>query len=111
MSAPSAGSLCSNRTRIDLHLCGPEELEHYYQYMLLTDNQEKVPDSLQCTAGGSGSQPACTPGFLDARLENRVASVVPQEPVACCEGYFCPAQLSCMVPCPLGAFCPRCGRV
>ncbi|KAL4853041.1 ABC transporter G family member 28 [Chlorella vulgaris] len=79
VSAPSSGSLCSNRTRIDLHLCGPEELEHYYQYMLLTDNQEK----------------------------NRVASVVPQEPVACCEGYFCPAQLSCMVPCPLGAFCPR----
>ncbi|MCO5587725.1 hypothetical protein L7F22_041677 [Adiantum nelumboides] len=26
---------------------------------------------------------------------------------ACCEGFFCPRGLSCMIPCPLGAQCPK----
>ncbi|GAB2276784.1 ABC transporter G member 24 [Dionaea muscipula] len=25
---------------------------------------------------------------------------------ACCEGFFCPQGLTCMMPCPLGAYCP-----
>ncbi|GAB4836431.1 hypothetical protein Ancab_001343 [Ancistrocladus abbreviatus] len=25
---------------------------------------------------------------------------------ACCEGFFCPQGLTCMIPCPLGAYCP-----
>ncbi|KAK9813958.1 hypothetical protein WJX73_006860 [Symbiochloris irregularis] len=29
------------------------------------------------------------------------------EAMACCPGYFCPPMLTCMMPCPLGAFCPR----
>jgi len=40
-------------------------------------------------------------------LENRPASVAPQQAHACCEGYFCPPQLTCMMPCPFGAYCPR----
>lgn len=30
-----------------------------------------------------------------------------QEPHPCCNGYFCPPALTCMMPCPLGAFCSR----
>ncbi|GKU91684.1 hypothetical protein SLEP1_g5518 [Rubroshorea leprosula] len=25
---------------------------------------------------------------------------------ACCEGFFCPQGLACMIPCPLGSYCP-----
>ncbi|KAL9227133.1 hypothetical protein vseg_002865 [Gypsophila vaccaria] len=25
----------------------------------------------------------------------------------CCDGFFCPQGLTCMMPCPLGAYCPR----
>ncbi|KAG5146008.1 hypothetical protein JHK84_031551 [Glycine max] len=25
----------------------------------------------------------------------------------CCEGFFCPHGLTCMIPCPLGSYCPR----
>eukprot|EP00210_Caulerpa_lentillifera_P003482 g3322.t1 len=25
----------------------------------------------------------------------------------CCEGFFCPQMMNCMIPCPLGAHCPR----
>lgn len=30
-----------------------------------------------------------------------------QEPHPCCDGYFCPPALTCMMPCPLGAYCIR----
>ena len=35
------------------------------------------------------------------------ASKPEPEAHACCPGYFCPAMLTCMLPCPLGAYCPR----
>ncbi|KAA8516559.1 hypothetical protein F0562_016935 [Nyssa sinensis] len=25
----------------------------------------------------------------------------------CCEGFFCPQGITCMIPCPLGSYCPR----
>lgn len=99
-------AICSNQTRIDLHLCSPPEIELYYKYMLLTENPEKVPDNQHCSAGGVG-QPACSPGFFDACLENRPAALAPQQAHACCEGFFCPPELTCMMPCPLGSYCPR----
>ncbi|KAG7670998.1 hypothetical protein KSW81_004425 [Nannochloris sp. 'desiccata'] len=77
--------------------------------MLLTEDPEKVPATRHCPAGGS-MVAGCAPGFFAARKEeesrrhhnrnHRVAH-------ACCPGYFCPANLICMMPCPLGAHCPR----
>lgn len=114
-SNDTADAICSNSTRMDLHLCSPPEIELYYkvhmlaangvmqhglcadarsahagarhehrlqnvtlqcpavppclatplQYMLLTENPEKVPDNQHCSAGSEG-QPACSPGFFDA---------------------------------------------
>ncbi len=75
------------------------------QYMLLTDNPEKIPDTGHCAAGDAS--PACSPGFFDASPDNILAPVGAPRPHACCEGYFCPAQLTCMVPCPTGSYCPR----
>ena len=77
--------------------------------MLLTDDVEKIPDSTYCSTSISGEagQPACTPGFFDAEPRNRPTPQAPQQPHACCDGYFCPSQLTCMVPCPRGAYCPR----
>ncbi|KAL4449383.1 hypothetical protein ABPG77_007027 [Micractinium sp. CCAP 211/92] len=105
-SNDTADAVCSNSTRMDLHLCSPPEIELYYKYMLLTENPEKVPDNQHCSAGEEG-QPACSPGFFDANLENRPSTLVPQQAHACCEGFFCPPELTCMVPCPLGSYCPR----
>ena len=34
------------------------------QYILRSDNPEKVPDSAECSTGGS-SHPACAPGFFE----------------------------------------------
>jgi hypothetical protein len=95
------GPVCSNTSRIDLHLCCPAELEVYYRYLLLTDDPEKVPDTAYCSSQGGEQELACTPGFFDAALDNRVAPVVPQEAHACCGGYLCPPQVNS-----LGHLCP-----
>ena len=71
--------------------------------MLLTENPEKIPDNEHCVAGGT-DQPACAPGFFDAAP---LRGAEPQQPHACCEGFYCPAELTCMIPCPIGAYCPR----
>lgn len=34
------------------------------QYILRSDNPEKIPDSAECTSGGA-SHPACAPGFFE----------------------------------------------
>ncbi len=106
--------ICSNRTAISLHLCGPNSIELYYRFMLLTENPEKVPATRNCPSGGSfadGSS-GCAPGFFAARKieeESRSHHQRKRRLVAhaCCPGYFCPSNLVCMIPCPLGAHCPR----
>ncbi|GAB4854972.1 ABC transporter G member 24, variant 2 [Ancistrocladus abbreviatus] len=56
----------------------------------------------------------CEPGWacsinptVEVDLQN--AHDIPSRTVdceACCEGFFCPQGLTCMMPCPLGAYCP-----
>lgn len=78
------------------------------QYVLMTDNQEKLPNTLHCPTGLSSDQ--CAPGFFDAAAPASQIVNGTQEPPqahACCPGYFCPPMLTCMMPCPLGGFCPR----
>jgi len=108
---PSEGDdpICINRTVISTHLCGPSSIETYYRFMLLTEDPEKVPATRDCPAGGS-MVAGCAPGFFAAREveesrrhHNRSYRVAH----ACCPGYFCPANLVCMMPCPLGAHCSR----
>lgn len=99
------------------------------QYLLMTDNTEKVPSNLFCEVGNEAQ--ACAPGFFqtlaipalslpDFDPSSAAAAAVSAgaaagdagvdlatRPHACCPGYFCPAMLTCMLPCPLGAYCPR----
>lgn len=76
--------------------------------MLVTDNVEKVPSNERCRVGKE--DPACAPGFFgDRRQPNISTGYEDSTSVAhsCCPGYFCPLMLTCMMPCPLGAYCPR----
>lgn len=76
----------------------------FLQHILRTDNVEKLPDTGTCAT----PLEACGSGYFDSA--NTAASTMNMSaPVAhpCCEGYFCPPMLSCMMPCPLGAYCPR----
>lgn len=107
--------LCCRQTADEQNLNKPSESLACtaVQYLLLTDNLEKVPNTLHCPDGVATDE--CAPGFFDAaaleRDVNSTAGGQGGEPAAyaCCPGYFCPPMLTCMMPCPLGAFCPRCG--
>ncbi|GMG99418.1 hypothetical protein Nepgr_001258 [Nepenthes gracilis] len=56
----------------------------------------------------------CEPGWAcrtDSTVEDDLlhSKEIPLRTVscqACCEGFFCPHGLTCMMPCPLGAYCP-----
>uniref|UniRef100_J3N2Y8 ABC transporter domain-containing protein n=1 Tax=Oryza brachyantha TaxID=4533 RepID=J3N2Y8_ORYBR len=52
----------------------------------------------------------CQPGWACSRQDaNSSSGVVPSSAVncrPCCPGFFCPRGLTCMIPCPLGAYCP-----
>ncbi|PHU03957.1 hypothetical protein BC332_29208 [Capsicum chinense] len=56
----------------------------------------------------NGCEPgwACSVGdnSVDLDLNKMPHRILECEP--CCEGFFCPRGLTCMIPCPLGAFCP-----
>uniref|UniRef100_A0A0E0BB14 ABC transporter domain-containing protein n=1 Tax=Oryza glumipatula TaxID=40148 RepID=A0A0E0BB14_9ORYZ len=52
----------------------------------------------------------CQPGWACARQDSSSSGrEVPSRAVncrPCCPGFFCPRGLTCMIPCPLGAYCP-----
>lgn len=111
----ASSSICSNRTAIGTHLCGPGSLELYLRFMLLTDNPEKVPATKHCAPGSS--KPGCAPGFFGVKKSHKpkadkddpseMAAAPAHTAHACCPGYFCPANLPCMMPCPLGSYCAQ----
>ena len=61
---------------------------------------EKIPSNIQCRVGKE--EPGCAPGFFSARSDIALG----RRSKGCCPGYFCPVMLTCMIPCPLGSYCP-----
>ncbi|XP_058204605.1 ABC transporter G family member 28-like isoform X2 [Rhododendron vialii] len=58
--------------------------------------------------------PGCEPGWACSVNPTVQVSLNESEDIpsrtldcqACCEGFFCPEGLTCMIPCPLGSYCP-----
>ncbi|KAK1571116.1 hypothetical protein Q3G72_012117 [Acer saccharum] len=57
--------------------------------------------------------PGCEPGWacsVGQQLvdldDSRNIPARTQDCQTCCEGFFCPQGLTCMIPCPLGSYCP-----
>ncbi|GMH39179.1 hypothetical protein BSKO_07077 [Bryopsis sp. KO-2023] len=78
------------------HICKLEDLKTFLRFIVRTDNPEKIPSTEACRSGNSTSG-GCWPGFFEFE-----GSAMP-----CCDGFFCPRMLTCMIPCPLGAHCVR----
>lgn len=77
------------------------------QFLLFTNDVEKIPSNTWCDVGNEA--PSCAPGFFQTVAPDVTDGSAPSVTKAhpCCPGYFCPAMLTCMLPCPLGAYCPR----
>ncbi|KAG0607438.1 hypothetical protein M758_8G028500 [Ceratodon purpureus] len=95
------GGLVSN------YLCTYGEIKLYFDNI---QDLDAPKPNLNCNASSWGAQ--CESGWAGVQLASTQlsSSEVPirdRLPTPCCDGFFCPRGLSCMFPCPLGAYCPR----
>ncbi|XP_057954659.1 ABC transporter G family member 28-like isoform X4 [Malania oleifera] len=59
--------------------------------------------------------PGCEPGWAcsvgpNQKVDIKNSKDLPvrsQDCGVCCEGFFCPHGITCMIPCPLGSYCPQ----
>ncbi|ONK57023.1 uncharacterized protein A4U43_C10F15760 [Asparagus officinalis] len=102
------------RTTKDLskRLCTAAEFLFYVNSFLQNEDKKFLKPNSNCnlTSWVSGCEPgwACSVGKNikvnlkdDKNTPTRIVDCGP-----CCEGFFCPQGLTCMIPCPLGAYCP-----
>ncbi|PIA26834.1 hypothetical protein AQUCO_08700012v1 [Aquilegia coerulea] len=108
-------SNCVKKTKGDLpqRICTAAELKFYFKGLFeggATSNYLKPNKNCNLTSWVPGCEPgwACSVGqnqkvnLKDSReMPARTRDCQP-----CCEGFFCPYGLTCMIPCPLGAYCP-----
>lgn len=108
-------SSCIKKTRGDVtrRLCTAAEIKFYFSNFFEQSggsNYLKPNKNCNLTSWVSGCEPgwSCTVApNEDVDLKNshnmpvRTRSCQP-----CCEGFFCPHGITCMIPCPLGSYCP-----
>ncbi|PPS05408.1 hypothetical protein GOBAR_AA15254 [Gossypium barbadense] len=106
---------CIKKTKGDvtLRLCTAAEIKFYFDSLFSKGAKTgyvKVNKNCNLKSWVSG----CEPGwgcFADGgqQIDLKNTSYMPsrtQDCQPCCEGFFCPRGLACMIPCPLGSYCP-----
>ncbi|EFJ20608.1 hypothetical protein SELMODRAFT_443919 [Selaginella moellendorffii] len=97
---------CANGGSLLTRLCGRAEIELYFKSLQSTGHA--VEQNLNCNV--SNWSDGCEAGWASSVSQTEIPdeiSVRNLNPQPCCDGFFCPRGLSCMIPCPLGAYCPR----
>ncbi|XP_043701129.1 ABC transporter G family member 28-like isoform X2 [Telopea speciosissima] len=109
-------SNCLRETKGDLtrRLCTAAEMKFYFNTFFergsQTTNYLKPNKNCNLTSWASGCEPgwACSVGS-NQKVNLKNSKDMPRRTVnckPCCEGFFCPHGITCMIPCPLGAYCP-----
>ncbi|KAI3840529.1 hypothetical protein MKX03_007223 [Papaver bracteatum] len=108
---------CIKKTKGDLaqRLCTAAELKFYFEGLFERSssgnaNFLKLNSNCNLTSWVDGCEPgwACSVG-ANQKIDMKDKQHVPSRTTdcqPCCEGFFCPQGLTCMMPCPLGAYCP-----
>lgn len=106
---------CIKKTRGDIQqrICTAAEMKFYFDsFFQSSDSATHLKPNKNCnlTAWVSGCEPgwACSVG-QNRQVDLQASRNIPartQDCQACCEGFFCPHGLTCMIPCPLGSYCP-----
>ncbi|KAK1275523.1 ABC transporter G family member 28 [Acorus gramineus] len=107
---------CIKKTNGDLmqRLCTAADIKFYFKSFYENGgkgtNYLKPNKNCNLTSWVSGCEPgwACSVG-PNKKVDLRGAKDMPARTLdcsPCCEGFFCPHGLTCMIPCPLGAYCP-----
>ncbi|KAG6734425.1 ABC transporter G family member 24-like isoform X2 [Carya illinoinensis] len=108
-------SSCIQKTNGDItrRVCTAAEMKFYLNSFFEnpgSENYLKPNKNCNLTSWVSG----CEPGWACSVNSNQQvnlndAKVIPARTLncqACCEGFFCPDGITCMIPCPLGSYCP-----
>ncbi|KAL1367874.1 hypothetical protein HN51_021984 [Arachis hypogaea] len=106
---------CIQTTKGDIkqRICNEAEIKFYSKSLLDRSNginYLKPNKNCNLTSWVSGCEPgwACSaPSTEQAEFQNSQdmpSRTTDCEP--CCEGFFCPHGITCMIPCPLGSYCP-----
>uniref|UniRef100_A0A5B7AXX0 Putative ABC transporter G family member 28-like n=1 Tax=Davidia involucrata TaxID=16924 RepID=A0A5B7AXX0_DAVIN len=107
---------CIQRTRGDMpqRLCTAAEIKFYFSNFFEKESESAnyLKPNKNCNL--TSWVPGCEPGWAcrigpnqEVNLKN--SQNIPARTLecqACCEGFFCPHGITCMIPCPLGSFCP-----
>ncbi|TVU07469.1 hypothetical protein EJB05_46792 [Eragrostis curvula] len=108
---------CMKETEGDFQqrVCTAAEMKFYFNSLLDSgENGEKnyVRPNKNCNLSSwiDGCEPgwACSVG-KEQRINLQDDREIPYRALkcqTCCPGFFCPHGLTCMIPCPLGAYCP-----
>ncbi|KAL2239416.1 UNVERIFIED_CONTAM: ABC transporter G family member 28 [Sesamum indicum] len=112
-----AGCLRTNKDAMQ-RLCTAAEAKFYGASLLQnaaggsaqTKNFLKPNKNCNLSSWPSGCESgwACSAG-QDKKVDLKEDKEMPQRDLdcrPCCEGFFCPRGLTCMIPCPLGSYCP-----
>ncbi|RZC76969.1 hypothetical protein C5167_001143 [Papaver somniferum] len=104
-------SSCIEKTNGDItqRLCTAAETKFYFS-RFLAKNYLKPNINCNVTTWNDGCEPgwACRVEFDDL-VDLKNSNGMPTRTAACqpcCAGFFCPRGLTCMIPCPLGSYCP-----
>ncbi|KAL3628510.1 ABC transporter G member 28 [Castilleja foliolosa] len=109
-------SNCVKETKdVTKRICTAAEMKFYFSSFMDTKSAEasflKPNRNCNLTSWSAG----CEPGWAstipqDAQVDLKNSKDFPdrtRDSQPCCAGFFCPRGLTCMIPCPLGSYCPR----
>ncbi|KAJ1403109.1 P-loop containing nucleoside triphosphate hydrolase [Sesbania bispinosa] len=106
---------CIKKTKGDItkRLCTAAEVKFYLNNLLeksTSANYLKPNKNCNLTSWVSGCEPgwACSV-HSSQKIDLKNSKEIPARTSncqACCEGFFCPHGITCMIPCPLGSYCP-----
>uniref|UniRef100_A0A6N2KVQ4 ABC transporter domain-containing protein n=1 Tax=Salix viminalis TaxID=40686 RepID=A0A6N2KVQ4_SALVM len=100
---------------ITLRLCTAAEIKFYFSSLFgqgTTDQTHYLKPNKNCNL--SSWPNGCEPGWGCGTNPNQKIDLYNSKDMPlrtrdcqpCCEGFFCPQGLTCMIPCPLGSYCP-----
>ncbi|RDX94785.1 putative white-brown complex-like protein 30, partial [Mucuna pruriens] len=94
-------------------ICSVAEIRYYFHGFLeeggSSTNYVKPNKNCNLTSWVSGCEPgwSCSAGnSVDLKKDVKDIPFRTDNCQPCCEGFFCPEGLTCMIPCPLGSYCP-----
>ncbi|XP_038720731.1 putative white-brown complex homolog protein 30 isoform X2 [Tripterygium wilfordii] len=107
---------CIKKAKGDVtqRLCTAAEIKFYFNSLFDKETKEtnymKPNRNCNLTSWVSGCEPGwgCSANEIQ-NIELKNSRDIPlrtRDCQPCCEGFFCPQGLTCMIPCPLGAYCP-----